>query len=69
LRFLLDHGVGAESRQLAVVPAAVSVGPVVVATVAKGDVGAPKDPWSKFYAGGEIASVAAAKGVAASVAQ
>jgi hypothetical protein len=38
-------------------------------TVAKGDVGALEDPWSKFFAGGEIASAAAAKGVAASVAQ
>jgi hypothetical protein len=42
---------------------------VAAATVAKGDVGAPEDPWSKFCAGGEIASAAAAKGVAASVAQ
>jgi hypothetical protein len=38
-------------------------------TMAKGDMGAPEDPWSKFCAGGEIASAAAAKGVAASVAQ
>jgi hypothetical protein len=47
----------------------VLAGPVAAATVAKGDVGAPEDPWSKFCAGGEIASAAAAKGVAASVAQ
>jgi hypothetical protein len=32
-------------------------------------VGSSQDPWSKFCAGGEIASAAAAKDVAASVAQ
>jgi hypothetical protein len=42
---------------------------VAAATVAKGDMGAPEDPWSKFCTGGEIASAATAKGVAASVAQ
>jgi hypothetical protein len=57
------------SGQLAVVLAVASAGPVAAATVAKGDVGALEDPWSKFCAGGEIASAAAAKGVAASVAQ
>jgi hypothetical protein len=45
------------------------VGLAVVATVARGDVGSSQDPWSKFCAGGEIALSAAAKDVAASVAQ
>jgi hypothetical protein len=36
------------------------------ATVAKGS---SQDPWSRFYASGEIASAAASKDVAASVAQ
>jgi hypothetical protein len=67
--FRLDHGVGVGSGQLAVVLAVASAGPVAAATVAKGDVGALEDPWSKFFAGGEIASAAAANGVAASVAQ
>jgi hypothetical protein len=39
---------------------------VAMATVAKGS---SQDLWSKFCAGGEIASTAAAKDVAASVAQ
>jgi hypothetical protein len=42
---------------------------VAAATVAKGTVGGPGDPWSKFCAGGEIALAAALKDVAASVAQ
>jgi hypothetical protein len=32
-----------------------SAEPVAAATVGKGDVGAPEDPWSKLYTGGEIA--------------
>jgi hypothetical protein len=44
----------------------VTAGPVVVATVMKGSL---QDPWSKFCIGGEIASAAVAKDVAASVAQ
>jgi hypothetical protein len=48
---------------------AVSAGPAAVTAVARGDVGSSQDSWSKFYAGGEIASAAAAKDVAASVAQ
>jgi hypothetical protein len=48
---------------------AVLAGPMAAATVVKGDVGAPEDPWSKFCAGGEIASVVVTKDVAASVAQ
>jgi hypothetical protein len=39
---------------------------VAVATEAKGS---SQDPWSRFCASGEIASVAAAKDVAGSVAQ
>jgi hypothetical protein len=58
-----------ESGQLAVVPAVASAGPMAVATGTKGDTGVPEDLWSKLCAGGEIASVAAAAGVAASVAQ
>jgi hypothetical protein len=58
-----------ESGQLVIVSAAVSVGPVATATAAKGDVGAPEDPWSMFCAGGEIALAATMKDVAASVAQ
>jgi hypothetical protein len=38
-------------------------------TGTKGDTGASKDRWSKFYAGGEITFAAATKGVAALVAQ
>jgi hypothetical protein len=45
---------------------AVAAGPVAVATLVKGS---SQDPWSKFCAGGEIASAAAAKDVATSVAQ
>jgi hypothetical protein len=41
-------------------------GSIAVATVAKGS---SQDPWSKFCAGGEIASVVAAKDVAASFGQ
>jgi hypothetical protein len=51
------------------VPAGSSAGPVVTATGTKGDTGASEDPWARFCAGGEIASVAAATGVATSVAQ
>ena len=47
----------------------VSAGPTSVATVESGGVGSSQDPWSKFCAGGEIASAAAAKDVAASVMQ
>jgi hypothetical protein len=47
----------------------VSVGLVAAATVEKGDVGAPEDPWSKFYVGGEIASATTAMDVAASFVQ
>jgi hypothetical protein len=52
-------------------PPALSVGPVVAATehAAKGDTGAPENPWTRFCAGGEIASTTAAAGVAASVVQ
>jgi hypothetical protein len=46
-----------------------STGPVAAMTETKGDVGAPEDPWFKFCADGEITSAAAAKGVAASIAQ
>jgi hypothetical protein len=63
---MMCHGVGAESGQLAVVPTAVTAGPVAMATVAKGS---SQNPWSKFCVGGEIASAAAAKDVVASVAQ
>jgi hypothetical protein len=48
---------------------AVSVVSAAAATMVRGDVGSSQDPWSKFCAGGEIASAAAAKDVAASVAQ
>jgi hypothetical protein len=48
---------------------AVSAGLVAAATVAKGDVVSSEDPWSKFCTGGKIASAAATKDVAASVAQ
>jgi hypothetical protein len=51
---------------LAVVLAPVSTGPVVVAARAKGS---SQDPWSRFCASGEIASAAAAKDVAGSVAR
>jgi hypothetical protein len=51
------------------VPAASSAGPVVAAMETKGDTGALEGPWARFYADGEIASIAAAMGVAASVAQ
>jgi hypothetical protein len=51
---------------MVVVPTPVVAGPVAAPTVAKGS---SQDPWSKFCAGGEIASAAAAKDVAASVAQ
>jgi hypothetical protein len=51
------------------VPAASSTGPVGAATEMKGDTGASEDLWARFCAGGEIASAAAATGVAASVAQ
>jgi hypothetical protein len=44
----------------------VAAGPVAVLTEAKGS---SQDSWSKFYADDEIASAAAAKNVAASVAQ
>ena len=47
----------------------VSTSPVATTTEARGDVGSSEDPWSKFCASGEIASAAAAKGVAALVAQ
>eukprot|EP00267_Zea_mays_P047690 XP_020400174.1 uncharacterized protein LOC103639930 [Zea mays] len=60
---------GAESGQLAVVPAVVSVGPTAVANVTRGGMGSSQDPWSKFCAGGEIASATTTKDVAASVAQ
>jgi hypothetical protein len=52
-----------------VVSAASSVGLVAAATETKGDTGALEDLWARFCAGGEIASAAAATGVAASVAQ
>jgi hypothetical protein len=42
---------------------------VVPAPMAAGAKGSSQDPWSKFCASGEIASVAAAKDVASSVAQ
>jgi hypothetical protein len=54
-----------ESRQLAVVLAA-AAGPVAAMTRAKGS---SQDPWSRFCASGEIASVAAAKDVTGSVAK
>jgi hypothetical protein len=66
LRFLLDHGVGAESGQLAIVLAMMSASP---AAVARGDMGSSQDPWSKFCSSGEIASAAAGKDMAAYVAQ
>jgi hypothetical protein len=55
-----------EAGQLAVIPAPVAAGSVVVAT---GPKGSSQDQWSKFCASGEIASAAAAKDVAGSVAQ
>jgi hypothetical protein len=58
-----------ESGRLAVVLAASSASLVVAATEEKGDIGASKDPWARFCAGGEIASTATAAGVAASIAQ
>jgi hypothetical protein len=69
LRFSLDHGVGAETGQLAVVPVAESAGLVAAATMVKGDMGAPEDPWFMFCASGKIASAATAKDMATSVAQ
>jgi hypothetical protein len=51
------------------VPAASSTGPVVTATGTKGDTGTSAEPWARFCASDEIASTAAATGVAASVAQ
>jgi hypothetical protein len=52
--------------QLDVVPAPMVAGSVAVTTGAKGS---SQDPWSKFCSSGEIASAAAAKDVAGSVAQ
>jgi hypothetical protein len=51
------------------VPAASSVGLVVTAMETKGGTGASEDPWARFCASSKIAFVAAATGVAASVAQ
>jgi hypothetical protein len=51
---------------LAVVPAPLAAGFVVAAAGSKGST---QDPWSRFCTSGEIASVAAAKDVAGSVAQ
>jgi hypothetical protein len=55
----VTNDVGGESGQLAVVPAPVAAGPVAVAK------GSSQDPWSRFYASGEIASPGATKDVAA----
>jgi hypothetical protein len=48
---------------------ALSACSVAATTGTKGDTGALEDPWSKFCVGSKITSIAAAKGVAASVAQ
>jgi hypothetical protein len=61
---LLDLSAGAESGQLAVVPASAAAG--AVAVVAKGPA---QDPWARFCANGEIASATAAKDLAGSVVQ
>jgi hypothetical protein len=50
--------------QLAVVPTPVAA---TSPTAAVGAKGATRDPWSTFYAGGDILSAAAAKDVAGSV--
>jgi hypothetical protein len=50
LRFLLDHGVGAESRQLTVVPTAVSASPVAAAM--KGEM----CPWAISKCFGDLVS-------------
>ena len=55
-----------ETRQLAIVPAPAAAGSVVVAAGVKGS---SQDPWSRFCASDKIASPAAAKDVAGSVAQ
>jgi hypothetical protein len=55
-----------EAGQLVVVLAPVAAGSVAVVTGVKGSA---QDPWAKFCASGEIASTAAAKDVAGSVAQ
>jgi hypothetical protein len=60
---LRDRGAGAESGQLAVVPAS-----AVASAVAVGVEGPTLDPWARFYASGEIAS-AATKDLAGSVVQ
>jgi hypothetical protein len=61
---LRDRGVGAESGQLAVVPASAAV-----SVVAVGVEGPTQDPWARFYASGEIASAAATKDLAGSAVQ
>jgi hypothetical protein len=59
---LCDRGAGAESGQMAVVPAS-------AAASAVGVEGPTKDPWARFCASGEIASAVAAKDLAGSAVQ
>jgi hypothetical protein len=61
-----DCGAGLDAGQLTIVPAPVVAALAAAAAKAKG---ASQDPWSKFWASGEITSVAAVKGVAGSVSQ
>lgn len=61
---LLDRGAGAETGQLAVVPA-----PAAASAVAVGAKGPTQDPWARFCASEEIASAAAAKDLAGSAVQ
>jgi hypothetical protein len=60
------YGAASGAGQLAVVPGSVAVTSTIVAGEAKGT---SQDPWSKFYASGEISSASTAKDVAGFVSQ